>query len=80
MDQKKPTLLVEGAVMGHFDLDSNITAGDFILWERVRASGKANMANVHYVSQLSGVSIEKCRYIFRNYSELKDKFSEAGNE
>ena len=61
--------------MGHWDLDSNITPGDFVLWERVRLSGKANMANVYYVSQLSGLSIEKCRYIFRNCEDLMKKFA-----
>lgn len=56
--------------------DSNISKEDFNAWESVRVGGLVNMADTWGVSSLSGLSVEKCRYILRNYVDLMNKYGE----
>lgn len=62
----------------YYKQNNKINAGDFFIWDNVRESGVINMADVRGVSALSGIDVEKCRYILRNYKLLWQTYKAKG--
>lgn len=62
----------------YYKQNKKINVGDFFIWDNVRESGDINMADVRGVSDLSGLDVEKCRYILRNYKILWQTYKAKG--
>lgn len=56
-----------------------ISAKEFKKYEEVKASGKTNMFDSATVTKLSGLPVNKIRYILVHYKSLKEQFKDENS-